>query len=311
MRSVDYRVCCLRIYNYFGSMRKASKIMNVGVASISRWSKRIDVAKWPSRGSKIVDAVEAVIKIVLDREPYTTARQLQHRIKTEFCLDVSRQLVSLTVRSKLGYSWKRTRKRGPRGVGWTDDKVAEFKLQFRLAYQQGRLSSWDESSFDMRCRPIYGYAPKGKQSIVNVPRLFCSQKHHSLLLGIHMNGTRHHQVLTGTVNSAIFANFVLQAPYPRGTVVLLDNHSMHKTAVVKAAADAKGYTLLNTPPYSPEFNPIELVFGVTKNVFYKTRYADVGRTDTPQVISQCLSSAATPATVSACCKHVFGLVGGS
>jgi len=95
MRSVDYRICCLRIYNYLGSMRKAAKIMNVGVASISRWSKRIDVAKWPSRGSKIVDAVEAVIKIVLDREPYTTARQLQHRIKADFRLDVSRQLLSL------------------------------------------------------------------------------------------------------------------------------------------------------------------------------------------------------------------------
>jgi transposase len=35
---------------------------------------------------------------------------------------------------------------------------------------------------------------------------------------------------------------------------------------------AKGYRALFTPPYSPEFNPIEMIFGTIKNEFYTIRY---------------------------------------
>ena len=43
--------------------------------------------------------------------------------------------------------------------------------------------------------------------------------------------------------------------------ILLDNAAIHKTPSVRAACQDKGYRLLFTPPYSPEFNPIEMVFG--------------------------------------------------
>jgi transposase len=37
-------------------------------------------------------------------------------------------------------------------------------------------------------------------------------------------------------------------------------------------ASMKGYGLLFIPPYTPEANPIELIFGVLKNAYYKLRY---------------------------------------
>ena len=52
---------------------------------------------------------------------------------------------------------------------------------------------------------------------------------------------------------------------------MLDNASIHKTQDLRAVVLNKGYHLLFTPPYSPEFNPIELVFGQIKNAFYKSR----------------------------------------
>ena len=108
------------------------------------------------------------MKLALEREPYTSAAELRHHLEERFDIKVSTQLVALVLRKKLRYSWKRTRKRGPRG-GWTDEKIAAFKRQFLQAYNDGCLSSWDESSFDQRCRPVYGYAAIGKQAIVNVP----------------------------------------------------------------------------------------------------------------------------------------------
>jgi hypothetical protein len=87
---------------------------------------------------------------------------------------------------------------------------------------------------------------------------------------------------------------------------------MHKTALVRSAAQAKGYTLLNTPPYSPEFNPIELVFGITKNAFYKARYSDAafGGGDMAGIVTACLDGAAAPTALRGCFRHVAGLVEG-
>ena len=56
--------------------------------------------------------------------------------------------------------------------------------------------------------------------------------------------------------------------------MLLDNASIHNTVLVKQTIADKGYVVLFVPPYSPEFNPIELVFGVIKNSFYRLRYSD-------------------------------------
>jgi hypothetical protein len=131
-------------------------------------------------------------------------------------------------------------------------------------------------------------------------------------MGMHMDGSKHHVLLTGSVKSTHFAEFLEAAPFPAGTVILLDNHSMHKTVLVRSAALAKGYTLLNTPPYSPEFNPIELMFGITKNAFYKARYSKeaFGGDDMAGIVSTCLAAAATPTAVSGCFRHVADIVGG-
>jgi hypothetical protein len=131
-------------------------------------------------------------------------------------------------------------------------------------------------------------------------------------MGMHMDGSKHHALLTGSVRSAHFADFMSQSPFPPGTVVLLDNHSMHKTKLVQSYAQSKGYTLLNTPPYSPEFNPIELVFGITKNAFYKSRYdeGEFASGDMAGIVTKCLGAAATPSAVAGCFRHVAGIVGG-
>jgi DDE superfamily endonuclease len=57
-------------------------------------------------------------------------------------------------------------------------------------------------------------------------------------------------------------------PVPRPTVVVLDNGSMHRNAVVRAAIPelrAAGIYLYYLPPYSPDLNHIESVFGVIKH----------------------------------------------
>jgi len=55
---------------------------------------------------------------------------------------------------------------------------------------------------------------------------------------------------------------------------LIDNAPWHKTKVVKEFCEINNITLLFLPPYSPEFNPIERVWGFLKSKvrqkFFKT-----------------------------------------
>ena len=49
-----------------------------------------------------------------------------------------------------------------------------------------------------------------------------------------------------------------------GDIVVLDNLSSHKGEAIKAAIEAAGATLMFLPPYSPDLNPIELMFSKLK-----------------------------------------------
>ena len=49
-----------------------------------------------------------------------------------------------------------------------------------------------------------------------------------------------------------------------GDVVVLDNLTMHKQPEVQAAIERVGARLRFLPPYSPDFNPIELAFAKLK-----------------------------------------------
>lgn len=45
-----------------------------------------------------------------------------------------------------------------------------------------------------------------------------------------------------------------------GDIVVMDNLPAHKVAGVRAAIEAAWAQLLYLPPYSPDFNPIEMAF---------------------------------------------------
>lgn len=74
-------------------------------------------------------------------------------------------------------------------------------------------------------------------------------------------------VLDGAINGNSFLAYVRQVLVPTlraGDVVVMDNLSSHKRVGVREAIEAVGAKLLYLPPYSPDFNPIELAFSKFK-----------------------------------------------
>jgi len=57
--------------------------------------------------------------------------------------------------------------------------------------------------------------------------------------------------------------------------VVLDNLSSHKVAGVKEAIESVGAKVLSLPPYSPDFNPMEMVFSKLKTLVRKSKLRKV------------------------------------
>lgn len=76
----------------------------------------------------------------------------------------------------------------------------------------------------------------------------------------------------GAVNGRIFLRFVrtrLARMLGPGDVVVMDNLNFHKMVAVREAISATGATPLYLPTYSPELNPIELLWGDLKRQLRK------------------------------------------
>jgi transposase len=73
----------------------------------------------------------------------------------------------------------------------------------------------------------------------------------------------------GTVDAAVLAIFAKDILGPRlrkDDVVIWDNLSGHKMKVVTDAIEARGAKVVFLPPYSPDLNPIELLWSKLKQV---------------------------------------------
>ena len=76
-------------------------------------------------------------------------------------------------------------------------------------------------------------------------------------------------VVDGALKGSVFLAYVappLVPPLRRDDPVIMDNLPAHQVAGVRSAIEAVGAQLVDLPPYSPDFNPLELAFAKLKQL---------------------------------------------
>ena len=74
--------------------------------------------------------------------------------------------------------------------------------------------------------------------------------------------------MTGAAFLAYVEQVLAQTLMP-GDIVILDNLPGHKPIAIREAIEATGACVLFLPPYSPDFNPIEMAFSKIKALLKK------------------------------------------
>jgi len=160
----------------------------------------------------------------------------------------------------------------------------------------------DETGASTKMARLRGRSLRGERCRAPIP--YGHWKTTTFVGGLRLGGVNVPMVLDGPMHGAAFKAWIEQMLAPTlkpGDIVIMDNLPAHRVAGIREAIVAKRANLLYLPPYSPDFNPIEMVFSKLKAHLRKaaTRTVeDLWRaiaaaldTLTPQECANCFSAA--------------------
>ena len=152
------------------------------------------------------------------------------------------------------------------------DVLARRRAWFngQIELDPSRLIFIDETGANTKMARLRGWAPKGERCRAAIPH--GHWKTTTFTAGLRLDGIAAPMLLDGAMHGAAFRAYVEQVLVPElspGDIVVMDNLSGHKVTGIGQAIEAAGARLLYLPPYSPDFNPIEMAFSKLKALLRK------------------------------------------
>lgn len=133
----------------------------------------------------------------------------------------------------------------------------------------------DESSFCINEIKEYGYSKKG----IKINKLFKhkhNKKRYTLLAAINNQQIVNYKIIDESVDKYIYLNFIKEINEKfKNKIILQDNARIHHSIILKEYALKENIKLKYNPAYTPEFNPIELMFNKCKINFRKLDHNNI------------------------------------
>jgi len=128
----------------------------------------------------------------------------------------------------------------------------------------------DETGTSTKMARLRGRAARGERCRASIPH--GHWKATTFTAGLRLSGITAPMVLGGAMNGPAFKAYVEQVLVPvlkPGDIVIMDNLPAHKVKGVREAIEGARARLLYLPPYSTDFNPIEMAFSTLKALLRK------------------------------------------
>jgi len=141
----------------------------------------------------------------------------------------------------------------------------------------GKLIFIDETWIKTNMVRLYGRSKRGTRLVDTTPH--GHWKTSTFIAGLRADGVVAPAVFDGAINGDLFLDYVEQVLIPtltQGDIVVMDNLSSHKKPAVREAIEAAGAALRFLPPYSPDLNPIEMLFAKLKTLLRAKALRTIG-----------------------------------
>jgi transposase len=167
----------------------------------------------------------------------------------------------------------------------------------------------DETSANTKMTRRYGRAPVGERVVGTVRH--GHRKTTTFVAALRADGLVAPMVIDGAMNGDLFVAYAEQVLVPTlrpGDIVVLDNLSSHKRVAAVRAIERAGCSVVYLPPYSPDYNPIDLAFAKVKarlraaelrtidkiETFFGTVHDEFSTDECRNYLRHCGYAAATP-----------------
>ncbi|HEX6293349.1 MAG TPA: IS630 family transposase [Herpetosiphonaceae bacterium] len=268
--SVDLRQRVVAAIDDGLSCRRAAERFGISAASAIRWRSRLkeagDVVPKRPGGDRRSQRIEAHSQLILDAvtvKADITLAELQELLK--------RRGISAGIASLWRFFQRRkiTLKKRPAHAAEQRrgdiNAAREEWFEGQVDLDPERLVFIDETSANTKMARLYGRSPRGERCRAAVPH--GHWKTTTFTAGLRSSGLIAPLVLDGPMDGEVFLAYVEQLLAPSlqpGDTVIMDNLPAHKVHGVREVIQAAGASLLYLPPYSPDFNPIEMAFSKLK-----------------------------------------------
>ena len=293
MYNINLVMEALSLYNQYGSFKKTSKLMQnkyklkITRQTIANWYKwmKTDINKICKKRITVkycndiilskqknfnIDILNDIKKLIIN-DPFITRSCVIDTISKKYKIKLSQNSIS-SIYKKLNLTRKKPRHYIVKSIDFLDKLIVkrnEFKKQISKI-NIDNIISIDEAGFNSLNNVSKGLSEKGKR--INVPINDKKIKNKSLICAVTVNGIICNEIHETGVDGNIFKNFIqnviskLQSP---NFYFIFDNVPFHHNKEMLKLITDSGHHYIFTPPYSPNNNPIETIFGIIKANFKK------------------------------------------
>ena len=293
MYSEKFRIIAIQMYYKLKSYQKVCNFLKISKSTLSRWrnngikrkKRRVFATKYN------IDLQNWIINFI-SINPFTTINDIQKSLLTTTNYSLSIPTISSFIR-KIGFSRK---KAYHYNINRFKNKQKEENFKIAIKEKCGNeIYSIDECYFSERLLTNYGYTKKGiKLQSSKVPPHY---NRHSLLLAISSLGNYFYIIVPKSINKIKFHHFLEEHKILKEMPTLLDNVAFHHSCKLD--------NFIFTPPYQPEYNPIELCFSKIKNRFRKINTLKDNSLSVIEMVHLSIKDTLYPIYIQNCFKHVM------
>jgi len=246
--------------NSFNGVDNLLSVFQISRSTLYRWING-KVTQIKPRKVKITSSIQQhIIESTLKTQSMNRF-QLMNNIKQKFSCDISKSSVYRVLKQNK-ITWKRSKKRLIyRNPVDFNNKVKQFKLAIKKI-PVNQIVSIDETSIDNYRIANYGWNISGKEVIRK--KFMKKRVRYTLICGMSNNGIIHSKIVPGSAKSDHFNKFIKEISGKQSNMyMLMDNAAIHHNKKL-ANNLSNGNKIIYNAPYSPQYNPIEMLFSKIK-----------------------------------------------
>ena len=264
MYSEDLKSRAINLYYKFNSFRKVADLLLISKSTIHRWVMN------PTRKVKQKLDIKYMISFVeglLKNNKFISIKDIRNKINKKFNKLLSLSFIHTFISKTLKFSYKKiNNKLFNKSLLSLKSKQRKFTKNIKKI-PINNIISIDETYIYTNYTKNYGWSKIG----TNLQHYKKSNPiKYSILMAISNNKIIDYEIHKVNINKVIFNDFMdkLNKKFTNYYFFLFlseieDNVSFHKSQQLNDHI-TNGNKLLFIPPYSPEFNPIEMVFSQMK-----------------------------------------------